>query len=735
MRSRIVSTRASPPNNAHRLRYTKSGCSPAIRYTLPSGVPAPLSESPQVQNPSVYTTHRISSNLVSLVTKFEALDALSLPFKVPSLQPAPLEVSSPVRRRGGGTATGAFRRLSTIFNQRGSGGDREDPFFSEGDAISSRENIFNLSSAKVLVSLSKADSMRSKKVQNKSSGNSIKKWGRVAKVGQDSPASNITAPYVKNEFPTKNKGTIRDKIRLYDGGWYSWLAQHGNTKTDISKSIAVSDGSTAKGKSSTAGSFTPNTPTPVSRKRPNENRYHPSPSTGNSRYTSNQQSSKEQGSPTMPCQPSSKRSLLLEPGSANRFVSSNSPSKSSVSSVHVSPRAFNRARRESDTRIAKLLSSRDENVGQGLDRSSAEKRTIMPQEAEREQSMLRKDMHATLDRKQISDKIQLLYRAKSLERNQASNQIKNSRTSIPATGISSYNTGNELADSDFARYLRKKSSKVAAMTKLFNNGSAPKPSVIVRTAQTKPVFSTQSPFIEHGKLAATEAMPPPTPPLMPQLMAKRKSTISPKTVYKFTNVHADANSLGKLRINAIQQPAMLQNKPSQPKGRTINEKVRLFESARDDKETMPIRKRSVFTRKLNRSLKSLFEPPSSRRSEDEKQARQGRGLNGKEVAAIVDEIQDIGKPAKIGKGKSTPVGRWNRVPPALVSNGGDGAVSEKGVGSPSAAEVEQMVVKEAECGLKEPKPVRVAEVKRMMLICKERFGDMMDKEKVQTRRS
>jgi hypothetical protein len=44
--------------------------------------------------------------------------------------------------------------------------------------------------------------------------------------------------------------------------------------------------------------------------------------------------------------------------------------------------------------------------------------------------------------------------------------------------------------------------------------------------------------------------------------------------------------------------------------------------------------------------------------------------------------------------------------------------------------VRMMVIKEAECGLKQPKPLRVVEMKRMMALCRrDRVGGMMDKEK------
>lgn len=400
--------------------------------------------------------------------------------------------------------------------------------------------------------------------------------------------------------------------------------------------------------------------------------------------------------------------------------------------MHVSSRTFDRARQHRNEGNSRAFgtsnrSRTDENVDECLQNSCAEKNSVQ-QQMDRGRSLVRKDMPTKYDRKQISEKIENLYRVKSMERNQEPPPSQGSKMSFTTTGKDSRDTGHVPADSDFGKYLRKRSSKVAAMTKLFDNGSPPRPSVIVALTprRQKPIFSASSPFVEKERTPNSGVRAPPNPPPMPHSIAKRKSTISPKSIQEPWTGNSKTSSIAKTKIDQSRQHALLHKKPSQPKGRSINEKVQLFESVQDGKGTGPLTKRSIFARKLSRSLKSLFEHPS-RRSEDEEQAR--HGLDRKKVQNIVDEVQDAHKSVKIGKRMGTLVGRWNAIPPPQEANGCDGALSEKGVGSPSASEVREMVVKEAECGLKEPKPVRVAEVKRMMLICKERFGDMMDKER------
>lgn len=175
---------------------------------------------PELQTSSIRANNRISFKLVSLVTRFEALDALSLPFKLPSLQPAPLKVSSRVYKRRGGTLTGHLRRLSTIFSPPSrSDVDKEDPFFSEEDPASGRNNLFSLSNARASDPL--VNKMNSKQLRSTKSlynAGSVRVKGGMSNQDHGTPKSSITAPYITNESPSRSQRSIRDMIKLYDGG-------------------------------------------------------------------------------------------------------------------------------------------------------------------------------------------------------------------------------------------------------------------------------------------------------------------------------------------------------------------------------------------------------------------------------------------------------------------------------------------------------------------------------------
>jgi len=216
MRVYTASNRSLPNRNTYHSRQAKSSRDTSVTRQFSSEAPIPSLKSSKSNLALIRGSNRISFNLVSLVAKFEALDALSLPFKAPSLQPASLQDSPRLRRRGGGggTVAGHFRRLSTIFSPPSrSGVGNEDPFVFEDDPVSRRETFFSSSKARAFGSYtSKAGTTSSRRLQ------STNNRGSNAKKQHVTPASTVTAPYVKNEFPSNNKRSIRDMIRLYDGG-------------------------------------------------------------------------------------------------------------------------------------------------------------------------------------------------------------------------------------------------------------------------------------------------------------------------------------------------------------------------------------------------------------------------------------------------------------------------------------------------------------------------------------
>lgn len=167
--------------------------------------------------------HGVSFNLVSLVTKFEALDALSLPVTSPSLQPAPLHISRKSSRQKDGRGSRYRRRLSTIFSPKRGSTENHDPGHSEEDIQARQVDIFGFSNSRKFGSLDKMiDARKLRKSQTSNKPSSVRSRGGVwdpadAVHGREIGA--VAAPYVQNETQDeKKRGSIKDRISFYDGG-------------------------------------------------------------------------------------------------------------------------------------------------------------------------------------------------------------------------------------------------------------------------------------------------------------------------------------------------------------------------------------------------------------------------------------------------------------------------------------------------------------------------------------
>lgn len=128
--------------DGRRSRHTKSFRSQQINTDGPTEI------SPQSNkngNSSVRASHGISYGLVSLVTKFEALDALSLPITETSLQPAPLQTPRSLTRHRHNPGNNYRKRLSAVFSRQKGIIDGNDDDVFESDSKPARAGILGLS--------------------------------------------------------------------------------------------------------------------------------------------------------------------------------------------------------------------------------------------------------------------------------------------------------------------------------------------------------------------------------------------------------------------------------------------------------------------------------------------------------------------------------------------------------------------------------------------------------------
>ena len=106
------------------------------------------------------------------------------------------------------------------------------------------------------------------------------------------------------------------------------------------------------------------------------------------------------------------------------------------------------------------------------------------------------------------------------------------------------------------------------------------------------------------------------------------------------------------------------------------------------------------------------------------------GLSVQDIEDIVAEFRNKDSGAKCGK-RNTTVGRWNIPPPPSQDPSKDFEPISAGLDGPAI----EMIVKEAECLLKEPKPMRLIEMKRMIWLCREKASVSLYKERVGSRHS
>jgi hypothetical protein len=174
-----------------------------------------LLESTKTQSSSIHLSRGINLNLLARISKFEALDALSMPIKLSSLRPAHLKISrNSVSLKG--TETIHRKRLSTIFSPSSESRDEyaqlDDEFTSEQDTPASpksRKWFFSKTT----------DSRKLRRSQASYRSPNIKMRGGVRETSETPETKGIdtvTITDVQKEAPSRRK-TIRDMIKLYDG--------------------------------------------------------------------------------------------------------------------------------------------------------------------------------------------------------------------------------------------------------------------------------------------------------------------------------------------------------------------------------------------------------------------------------------------------------------------------------------------------------------------------------------
>ena len=203
---------ASPPRRGRRQNQTYSTPPSNPKYSTDGEA---LLESTKIQSSSVRLSRRINLNLLSRISKFEALDALSMPIKLSSLRPAHLQISrNPTSLKG--TEINHRKKLSTIFSPSS---ESRDEYGQLDDGFTSEQGTPASSKPRKWFSSRTADSRKLRRSQASYKSANIRMRGGVQDMTEASESKGFDTfaiADVQNEAPARKK-TIRDMIKLYDG--------------------------------------------------------------------------------------------------------------------------------------------------------------------------------------------------------------------------------------------------------------------------------------------------------------------------------------------------------------------------------------------------------------------------------------------------------------------------------------------------------------------------------------
>ncbi|PBP17804.1 mating-type alpha-pheromone receptor PreB [Diplocarpon rosae] len=653
--------------------------------------------SPRNKNKILYSPSGGSFSLVSLVSKFEALDALSLPFAIPALQPAPLHISRNQSWRRGDTGSNCKRKLSTIFSPRSESLDRHDSAFSEDETRPARPDMLGASNYRARGTLEKQNNVgKFDKAQDGQKPSSIMPRGATWDPGptaRSKAVGVVIAPHAQNETLDDNR--LRDKIRFFDG--------------------TVSTGGNTQAKPSANNTPIVNTPFSLARTWSRDKEYLLTPSTASSRracvrkqaaFTPTKAGKKSLSSGAH-LDSGSTPSLLHTRSSPSKYTPSNTSPRATQGVIQhgnveePSPRMLFARRRRQNAPVPVLALGGD---GTAPLFGSIQDEGSMP-----------------LSRRRLSNKISELYSAKSLEK-QPDNKQKAAEQESALPSIASSQTGleHEELNSGAAKNSERRYSRVAAMRKIFDhNLAARSPPSKATLLDAQPDFQQIFPSRQQGlpkPKPITVQPPPPTPLPLPVPKDRRESAPAPGTV----------STLPKVTKTWPSQSSSPTKKLPQPKSKVIGDKLKIFEAIPQNTDNAEqSSRRSIFRRRLSKSLRSLFEPPV-RKSQEE--AEEGKlnipvGKPPKEKRVVSPDGNGV-----IGK-RNAVVGRWNSFSPAPVASGIDGTMSQRQSVSQVKEGIAETVVKGVDCGLEEPRPVRAIEMRRMSLLCRDRAGDIVDNQR------
>jgi hypothetical protein len=208
---RINSLFGSPPRDGRR-RQKQTCHTPRSSQKISKDDEEILLQVANTQGSYLPLSRGINHNLLSRISKFEALDALSTPINISSLRPAHLQISrQSISLKG--TEICHRKRLPTIFSPssetRDLCGRIDDDFTCEQDALADTKTRKWSSSKGAGLKKNREEHSSYESVNTRMRGGV---WDTVTKA---KAVGSVTSAYLQSETPSRKK--MRDMIKIYDG--------------------------------------------------------------------------------------------------------------------------------------------------------------------------------------------------------------------------------------------------------------------------------------------------------------------------------------------------------------------------------------------------------------------------------------------------------------------------------------------------------------------------------------
>lgn len=668
--------------------------------------------------------HKLSRSLLSLVSKFEALEATSTPYDIPSLQPAHLKLhsnSSKGRKPSGKQQQ--RKRLPTIFSPPNKAiYKRQSPV----DKVAVTPEKVTENSPIVHDPVKKSGSGRLKQVSSPQRKFSL----RLRHVDGGGSSDPVSVPREQNENKDKRRSTVRDGIKFWNGGFdkanatsrplpvYRPAPRNSSvvapySRTPVKESVELSS----------KGSVT----FPLKKRKGHKR----TPCT-NSACVKRQEASLAKTAAasirlsTMTDQHSTSkiRKLHLQDPEPNPFEEKEERTTATIrkETPELSPKT---------NLVEKLLTSPKSAQSVPHRTSVAKEKPLVKEDSSTsERSSKSRLPRAVKTRivengmRDISNKIEAVYSAKRAEK---SAEIMGISSKELDPSPSKLRERKEIFEPPTpkqpSRAPTRQASRVASMKNLFDGNrteetthkpslaSPPKTSIVLPKISSI-IYEKLKDEVPKYRWAVPSRLElaKPSPPVTQPLPLSRIPRFSPTASKSTFDVQSTPRKKNFMTTGKQMFPPIVKNRPSKPETFAIGDKIKLFQ-APSEMQTQASR----ILRQPSASMRlrtSQFENPSVK----EVAKSQGKILSAKEVQDMVNELRD-----REAASRTTPKGhtaQGSRSQQSMASTG-TGMSARLDGASPS---VRDMIVKEVKCGLRQPKPVRLDEVRRMVSLCRSNIG-------------